>query len=796
MGKIFFCLLQLVFLFPLTGQCQQDSVIKNILSKVKSFNTNLPTEKAYLQFDKPYYAAGDTIYFKVYVTLGQEHLLSTKSSVINIELIDANNKINKVIKLPLTGGITWGDITLPDSLSMGNYRIRAFTRWMRNEGEEVFFDQTIPIGNIGAVNVPNETKSTSTKKVNSQNDIQFLPEGGELVSGVHCKVAFKALDKEGKGVEVKGIITNKNRQVASFKSNALGMGFFYTDVEEGAVYKADVVYADGSRNISNFAEVLVKSVSIAVMDSTDRFTVAINSSKSYYRDNKNKKFFLLILEGGKAVTVKGKFDSTTVKFDVQKQHLSSGVMQITLFSEIGEPLSERLVFVQNPDLLRLSVNSSKTTSGKHEKVLMNVKATNAAGIPIVGHFSVSITDESKVPLIDSTGQNILTYLLLTSDIKGNIEKPGHYFSNTEEARKDLDILMLTHGYRRFIWKRVLEDNQPQLTFAPETGLEINGFAKTLAGKPLKGGLVSLISTENGLMLNALTNDKGEFSFNNLYFMDSVRFVLSATNAKGRNSTRLIYNKEVLPSLTVNNTYQIPSNTNELMASYLKNKKLEQIENLKFGLNNSIKLKAITIVGKKIDNHYYTSSRAGAGNADLVIHAKELSKISGLLSTRILAHLPGKGVPPIIIIDGVRESSLDDLSADDVETVEILRKGANSAIYSDEKLQFADVVIITTKRAAGTDKTNKTSTGILPIIIKGFYKAKEFYSPKYNYNQLKNFKEDLRSTIFWKPNVVTDNEGNAFFEYYNAGNAANYRVVIEGIDASGNLGRAVYKYKVE
>ncbi len=796
MGKIFFCLLQLVFLFPLTGQCQQDSVIKNILSKVKSFNTNFPTEKAYLQFDKPYYAAGDTIYFKVYVTLGQEHLLSTKSSVINIELIDANNKINKVIKLPLTGGITWGDITLPDSLSMGNYRIRAFTRWMRNEGEEVFFDQTIPIGNIGAANVPNETKSTSTKKVNSQNDIQFLPEGGELVSGVHCKVAFKALDKEGKGIEVKGTITDKNKQITSFKSNPLGMGFFNMNVEEGTFYKANIVYADGSRNISDLPKVPERSVSLAVIDSTAKFTVAINSSKSYYRDNKNKKFFLLILEGGKAVTVKGGLDSTTVKFDVQKQYLHSGVMQITLFSETGEPLSERLVFVQNPDLLKLSVINQKTVYGKHEKVLINLKATNATVIPVVGHFSVSVTDEGKVPLTDSTGQNILTYLLLTSDLKGNIEKPGQYFSNTEEARKDLDVLMLTHGYRRFTWKQLLEDKLPPLAFTAETGLEINGFAKTLTGKPLKGGLVSLISIENGLILNALTNDKGEFSFNNLYFIDSVRFVLSATNAKGRNFARLIYNKEVLPPLTVNNTYQIPSNTNELMASYLENKKLQQIENLKLGLNNGIKLKAITIIGKKFDNHYYTSSRAGAGNADFVIHAKEFSKISGLLSTRILAHLPGKGLPSIIIIDGVRESNLDDLSADDVETVEILRKGANSAIYSDEKLQFADVVIITTKRAAGTDKTNKTSTGILPIIIKGFYKAKEFYSPKYNYNQLKNFKEDLRSTIFWKPNVVTDNEGNAFFEYYNAGSVANYRVVIEGIDASGNLGRTVYEYKVE
>ena len=126
----------------------------NYAAKADSFLSHNNTEKAYLQFDKPYYAAGDTIYFKAYVTLGEKHELSDLSGVLHVDLINTNNKISQSIKLQLIGGLAWGDFALPDSLPQGTYRLRAYTRLMRNEGEDAFFDRVIPVGSALNTRVP------------------------------------------------------------------------------------------------------------------------------------------------------------------------------------------------------------------------------------------------------------------------------------------------------------------------------------------------------------------------------------------------------------------------------------------------------------------------------------------------------------------------------------------------------------------------------------------------------------------------------------------------------------------
>jgi hypothetical protein len=127
--------------------CQADAPgSKESISKLKSFLTSHITEKAYLQFDKSYYAAGDTIYFKAYVTLGEKHQLSGLSGILHVDLINTKNKVDQSIKLQITEGVTWGDFALPDSLPAGNYRVLAYTRWMRNDGN--YFEQAIPIGSL------------------------------------------------------------------------------------------------------------------------------------------------------------------------------------------------------------------------------------------------------------------------------------------------------------------------------------------------------------------------------------------------------------------------------------------------------------------------------------------------------------------------------------------------------------------------------------------------------------------------------------------------------------------------
>ena len=799
----------LLCLANLSAYCQTDNdVQKNITTKLKTFSADRIAEKAYLHFDKPYYAAGDTIYFKAYVTMGERHELSRISGILHVDLINTNNKIDQSIKLQVANGVTHGDFALPDSLPKGNYRIRAYTQWMRNDGEGGYFDQIIPVGSaIDDKITKNGSKHLTT--ANAKPDVQFFPESGELVAGIATKVAYKAIDANGLGVDVKGIIVdNADKELSSFASAHLGMGYFYLNPAEGQTYKAKITYANGIQDIVALPQVNPKGITLAITDSVIKLTVSISSNKAYFQENRDKAIYMLIYEGGIAATVSSKLDSGIIKFDIQKRHLHSGVMQITLFSQIGEPLCERLIFVQNNDHLNLTVNTDKTTYSKREKIQLSIHPTTRLDSAVTGHFSVSVIDESKVPVDENDERTIFNYLLLTSDLKGYIEQPNYYFTSiNDKTRADLDLVMLTHGYRRFEWKQLLNNGYPPITYQPEQGLEISGIVKGLFGKPLANGTITLLPAKGGSLLTSVSDDKGIFHFSNLVFTDTTHFVLSAVNANGKNSTKITYlNDKQEPVVPQNQLQNTPDVADTAMTAYLKNDKLQQDELVKFGVVKRIMLKEVNIKDRKIDDDYRTLSLAGAGHADQVMHADEIERIEGPLATSLNGRLNGiifigkfgHQIPyfhfgkMLVVVDGVEGGDFSVLNASDVETVEVL-KYASASIYG--MTGGHGVLVITTKQG-GRDSKDIASIGVLPVTVTGFYKAREFYSPKYDISSPANSGTDLRSTIYWKPELVTDKDGNASFEYYNADGTGSYRVVIEGIDENGDLGRQVYRYRVE
>jgi TonB-dependent SusC/RagA subfamily outer membrane receptor len=818
MKKLIFALL-LTGIFNLQAQGQSDGTQKNAPYRLKAYLSDHIAEKAFLQFDKPYYAAGDTIYFKAYVTLGEDHRLSNLSGVLHVDLANTNNKIDQSIKLQLNNGLAAGDFALPDSLPNGNYTIRAYTQWMRNDGDAAFFYKTIPIGS--SINKIPESNTKHIPAAYNKADIQFFPEGGILVTGIKSKVAFKAIAPGGLGANVKGIIVdNNNSTICSFRSTHLGMGYFYLQPEEGKTYKARLTYTDGTEGIVDLPLPEAKGIILLVNnDSIPQASVKIEASNSYCRENKNSEYTLLIYSGNTATTVKCKLDSPVIALTILKRRLHTGIATVTLFSPTGEPLCERLIFVQNYDQLKLDINAGKDSYTKREKVTAKLNAANRAGNPAEGHFSVAVVNENMAPTDENTENTIVSNLLLTSDLKGYVEQPNYYFADTSaNARKNLDILMLTQGYRRFTWKQVLDNNNPPVAYQPEKGLEISGQVKNLLGKPINKGTVTLLASKGGQLLSSVSDDNGVFHFQNLVFTDTTHFVLSAVNANGKNSTKMTYfTDKNLP--VVNQSQPAPEILDTALVSLIKNDKLQQDELVKYGHLKGIMLKEVKIKSFKLGDDYRTQSLAGAGFADQVMHADEIERVQGPLGTSLNGRLHGvnfvrlgmgrivpmltvnsmMGVgnnlpaPMLIVVDGTEGADINDLSANDVETVELL-KSANASIYGMSGA--GGVIVITTKQGGGLKTKDISSIGILPIAPMGFYKAREFYSPKYDNATAITAQRDLRSTIYWKPEIVTDKDGDASFEYYNADGTGTYRVVIEGIDDKGNLGRQVYRYKVE
>lgn len=782
---------------------------KGPAGKLEDFKKSHPTEKAYLHFDKPYYAAGDTIYFKAYVTVNERHWLTDLSGVLHVELINTQNKIDKSLLLKINDGVCWGDFALPDSLPKGEYRIRAYTNLMRNGGEAAFFSRKIP---VVSPQVEKIAESGSALPVTNKPDIQLLPEGGRLVAGLKSKVAFKAIGSNGLGLDVKGTVTDSaGNVVTTFASAHLGMGAFEIQPEGGKSYKANITFASGYQNTIGLPAIQQAGVTLAVNnDSLQRVSIQIKANAEYFKQNKDKAYKVVIYSGDVVTTINNRLDCTDIKFDMGKRRLHTGVNTVTLFSPDNVPLAERLFFVQNYDQLYLNLKTDKATYNTRGKVNINLNVKNRADSAVMGHFSVSVTDESKAPVDEDDENTILSSLLLTDDLKGVVERPGYYFKDINDTTlKNLDLIMLTHGYRNFEWKEVLKGENQPLKYQPEKSLEINGVVQTRRGKALPNASVALITTGAGMVLSEQADGAGRFKFANLDFADSTRLILQAAKADGSNKTQLVY--EPLPAAGLSPVIKLNTNVNRQFNVYLQNAKAQLDDYIKYGSPRGILLRDVYIKDQKEKKDSYRSSvLGGPGHADQVVHMDDI-KTGGLLTDKLNGILRGVQFiyergrvhattmdgAPLIVVDGVVEPftppfDINSLAPDDVETVEVL-KYTSASMYGVNGGH--GVLVFTTRISKSVDKNDIPSYGILPITPRGYYVARTFYSPQYTANESGFKRRDLRATIYWNPELSIDKAGNASMNFYNADDPGSYRVVVEGIDENGNIGRQVYRYTV-
>ncbi|WP_295674755.1 TonB-dependent receptor plug domain-containing protein [uncultured Mucilaginibacter sp.] len=791
--------------------------VNTAVSNLKSLLTDHIIEKAYLHFDRPYpyYVAGEIVYFKAYVTLGEKHEASTLSNILHVDLIDKNDVLMQSIVLQLTGGTAWGDFLLPDSLQKGSYRIRAYTQWMRNDKTPYFYDQYISVSSANGGQLAENT--TQGLKPN----LQFFPEGGSLVADVPARLAYKALGTNGLGVNVKGIVVdNDHKEVAKINSPHLGMGMFEFIPETGKTYKAMVTFADGSQGSVDLPVAQPKGITLAVnTDDPAKIAIVIRANRAYYKENQNRKLNLLVYYSGALKRYSPVLDGEILGLDLPAKDFPTGILKFTLLSETGEQLNERISFIQNPDLLNLALTPNKQVYSARENVQVSLNVKNKEGNPVSGSFSVSVVDESKI-LVDEDAENtILSYLLLSTEVKGYIEKPNYYFANvTKETRAGLDILMLTQGYRRFDWTALENGNLPVTAnaFAAEKTMDISGVFKTKSGAPIPDCVLTLIPKSGGNLQTATTDNEGKFRFLNMDFSAGTAFVLKAMSSSGKKGV-LTLDKPLVPPVIVpgepaNKKYNASA---DLLMSFQDERKakIAEASNL---ITNQVTTDTKGNSAKRLDN-YHSSNIGGPGHADQVVLGDAIkdapsisSGLNGLLhgvqfnngvpSLQTGVTLSGGGAqidPMLVIFDGVTLGngvSVDIINPGSVDAVELL-KGASASIYGAAGGQ--GVLVITTRSNIASEQviSKEMSPGIFSIEPKGFFKALEFYSPAYASQNAAN-KPDQRTTIYWKPDVITDAFGNSTFSFFNSDGKGTYRLEIQGMDSKGNFGMQVLRYKVQ
>lgn len=880
----------------------QTYVTDTILANLQRYAEDYPREKVYLHLDKPYYTVGDDVWFKGYVTIGTYNNLSGLSKILYVDLISPNDQIVQSVRLPLIAGVTMGDFQLADSLQEGNYRVRAYTNWMRNFDSDTFFDRVIPVGNartdqvitqssfsyqnspvhtvnaeiiftdlngevLGDMNVnyevimeersisrgrkttdeqgriafdfvnkqpfnlksgkieltlltPEKTirKTIPLKTTSAANSIQFFAESGRLLAGHLTKVAFKALKPEGLGVSVKGYIEDdQGTRIADFESAYAGMGNVSFVPQEGRTYTAKVTYADGTEAAHELPAVERSGYAIAVNNELDKNIFV----QAFATDDlvRGQEIMLLLQRNGSVFyAAKSKLTKNESVFSVPREGLPDGVVQITLFSPEQGPLAERAIFNAHGNAtFPLTVSTPKEAYAAKEKVVVNIGVGEQVDSNGIAALSAAVIDLGKVPVDGHRDGNIYASLLLSSDIKGYIETPEYYFDDMDISKKRLlDNVMLTQGWSRINWQELLTSKIPDLPHHPEQDLRISGIVTKRDGKtPVPNATVTVLSTSNALtVIDTITGPDGRFSFDRLLFYDEAKFVVQARDERGRKNVDIQLDESPRQQVSRNpNAPDATINVNQSVSTYLKNTEEQFREMEKYGLREkTILLEEVKVTEKASQKKVtHSSNLNGPGNADQVLTAEDLlmgcPSLEICLQGRLVGVIFRNGVPystrsmnqPMqIVLDGMfmESDALSMINPFDIETIEVLRGIGNTAVYGSRG--GGGVIIITTKRGdSGLYNRDLYTPGVVTHSPQGYYEVREFYAPDYSapVDSLAAMK-DLRTTIHWAPNLVTDQTGNASFEFYTAESPGTYRILIEGVAVDGRLARVVHYITVK
>lgn len=795
----------------------EDKWLDKLVAKFEKYQQTYPSEKAYLHLDRPYYSVGETIWFKAYLVYGISHAADSISRVLYVDLVNkATAKVILLKKVELNGGVGHGELALADSLAEGEYQVRAYTQWMRNFSEDFFFRKDVKVlkpKNAVAVFPPNA----------DEIDVQFMPEGGELVEGLEGRVAFKAVNALGKGIEVKGAVINQaNDTLAGFSTSHLGMGFFSFMPEAGQEYRIEVKKLNGQFVKYSIPKVKKEGFTVTVdnLSNKDNVRVIVRHNKPLNASAEMSIF--AHTRGSVGYAAKATLAKKTVLFSIPKANLGEGVTHITLFDDAGLPTAERLVYIQRNRDIEVSIAPSKPSYKPREKIELEITAKDTEGNPVMGHFSLAATDVKQVLDKEPNVQNIRSYFLLSSDLQGAIEQPSGYFNKSNpNAASQMDVLLMTQGWRRFNWNEVLKDSLALAPFFVEQGISFSGkvarMNKKMPGKvKLTYMIVQKDSTRSVMM--GETAETGEFLVYDLDVRDTTEVLVQAVTERGNRNINILLNpfqpaKVTLAKIPLHSIQFDPNELNEYLKRTEEYLRIErQIRASREQLLNEVVVKA-----KRPDPIKDDSRRAMYGEPsnsvkfDVINTAGALSifdviqgRVPGVQITgsgmnrsiqiRGAANFSGV-VEPLFLLDGmaVSKDAIMSIPPTDVEAVDIL-KGANAAIYGSQG--GGGVVAILTKRGGSTyDWAKDQAEGVITKKILGYSPIRVFYAPKYDKEAPEHVQPDFRATLFWEPMIQTDKEGKAKVSFFASDAQTEVKVRLEGMNATGALGVKESTFKV-
>lgn len=678
---------------------------------------------------------------------------------------------------------------------------------------------------------------TNVSLLASAVHLTLFPEGGNMVDGIRQRIAFKITDEKGSGLHGSGELRDsQGRVVAAFSDFHLGMGAFVLTPSASETYTAQVTVEDG-RTASAvlpkaFASGYVMETHFAEQNDSIRFHIRRHGFAEDTRVG------LMMQSGGKVLwTGKLRMAKDSVYLAIGRSALPSGVLQFTLFQTDGEPLCERLVFVNHDDAFNIQVQTSKKGYGKRERIAMELSVTDHEGKPVQGSFSVSVTDTKQVSDTARYQGNLLTHMLLTSEIKGYIEQPGYYFEAQDVTqRKALEYLLMTQGWRRYRWEQALQ-KQFVIQYPAEKGLTITGTVQNITThKPMPDHEVTLLiqNKKDVEVGTAVTSWRGRFRFFPNFYGEA-RVTLQTKNKKDKLIERRIELEEetFIPDSTLMSTIastqpadarqQARAADQQITKTYQETYSLVQdYLDEQDSIMRVYEIGAAEVHAKEILTPTYTKV------AEKVINVgTEMNELRNDLNFRVsnileflyytyperFAEIPTDSGSRVVYLKGrrmdggyrdliylVNDMAVDPelILAEDVmcyERIEVVDQSGLACMYVtgdyDDIECMTAVVVVIQRRPDGS--CAEMNTGIKNYVMQGYAIAKEFYSPDYNGRDRDSAMPDIRSTIYWNPNVVTGTDGKATINFYQNDMGNPLKAKIEGISLSGFTGIGSTEY---
>ena len=813
------------------GQYGKNPAQDRILGKLKIYAEKNGSEKVYLQTDKDFYANGETIWFKAYLVDGITHTRSSKSKVVHVELLDDRDSIITQRRLFVEETGAAGDIQIDKKAPQGTYTLRAYTRYMLNEKDPLIFEKQIPIWEQGVAQepIPEDLNLAKTpdEALTPKGRLKprFFPEGGHLVAGLPNTLAFEIKDSQGNYVSTEGKIIDQDGAIVSyFQSFDFGLGALRFLPESGKRYYA-TFQQRGREERFPLPIPLEKGYVLNIQNNGDYLMLAISTT---IQDGLNGAWLLGHLRGDTFLerNIENPAGKDTIRFRLPTTDLSEGVAHFTLFSPLGEPLCERLVFLNPDNKALVTINTSKKEPHFRSRLEMNLAMTDSQKRPLKGELSMSVYASPQLKRSSGT-HNIKSWLLLNSDLGGTVPNPNYFFEDNSSSRKrQLDVLMLTHGWRKFVWKEFTKDSTVKMsTYAPEKGIMICGKTTFSANpyKPLPTHLKLSIMGNGIYQEKQGTNAQGKFSFGPLVFQDSV-FVILEAMAKNQKKPKDvgIHIDSVSPTIPMPRTRK---NHRAHMTTLTAGRALREsgknkILDFKYDPDVTV-LNEVTVTGKKKTRQELINEEIDR----MTLHQKprsrifidslvgfELASVLDVLrlspNVRVFGVYPNQRViiggfnsltqppDPLFLLDGV-PINLQDAStmmANEVMFIDVLKR-AETAIYGIRG-GHGVIALYSKDTKLSRFKPQKMLPGVTNFNLKGFYKAREFYVPDYSEEKREHERPDYRTTLHWEPNIPLNSGGKATVDFFTGDIPGEYLIRVEGITEDGRPVSGMSRITVE